>query len=95
MDVRPSTVSNATVARPGDLSPRSVSDSLPVWILACPRGHIVIPRFDVAALRVDLERGEVRTACKRCNASLTLSPNQLATLRHWLSAQAVADDLGK
>ena len=66
---------------------------LPVWILACPRGHIVIPSFDAAALRADLERGEVRAVCKRCKASLMLSSNQLATLRHWLSAAAVGDDV--
>jgi hypothetical protein len=92
MDVRPSTVSNVTVAPPEDALPRPVTDPLPVWILACPRGHIVIPRFDVAGLRADLERGEVRAVCKRCKASLSLSSNQLATLRHWLSVTAVDDE---
>jgi hypothetical protein len=94
MDAHGSPVSNEPV-HPADDAQSSATVRLPVWILACPRGHIVIPTFDVAELRADLERGEVRAVCKRCKASLALSSNQLATLRHWLSAPAVEDDLGK
>jgi hypothetical protein len=95
MDARGPTVSSEAVRSVDDAPSYAATVRLPVWILACPRGHIVIPRFDVAELRADLERGEVRAVCKRCKASLALSSNQLATLRHWLSAPRVDDDLGK